>query len=58
VVVPGVDAHGAGARGGGADWGGAPNHPPSATRASAPRDPEGLAWHFGTYQPFEVGPTA
>jgi uncharacterized glyoxalase superfamily protein PhnB len=58
VAVPEVDGHYARAREAGAEIVRAPNDTDYGSREYGARDPEGLAWHFGTYQPFEVAPAA
>ncbi|MGH3051296.1 MAG: VOC family protein [Gaiellaceae bacterium] len=57
VVVEDVDAHCAVARDAGAEITRGPEDTDYGSREYGVRDPEGLAWHFGTYQPFEVSPT-
>ena len=57
VVVADVDEHCARARRAGAEIVREPNDTDYGSREYGARDPEGLAWHFGTYQPFEVDPT-
>lgn len=57
VVVPDVDGHCARAREAGAEIVREPSDTDYGSREYGARDPEGLAWHFGTYQPFEVPPT-
>jgi len=57
VVVADTDAHCARAREAGAEIVREPNDTDYGSREYGARDPEGLAWHFGTYQPFEVAPT-
>ena len=47
----------AGARGGRRDHARAERHRLRLAEYGA-RDPEGLAWHFGTYQPFAIPPTS
>ena len=56
VVVPQPDEHCARAREAGAEIVREPNDTDYGSREYGARDPEGLAWHFGTYQPFEVAP--
>ena len=56
VVVPDPDEHCARAREAGAEIVREPNDTDYGSREYGARDPEGLAWHFGTYQPFEVAP--
>ena len=58
VVVPDPDGHCARAREAGAEILREPNDTDYGSREYGARDPEGLAWHFGTYQPFEIAPTA
>jgi len=58
VVVPDPDAHRARAREADAEIVREPNDTDYGSREYSARDPEGLAWHFGTYQPFEVAPPA
>jgi uncharacterized glyoxalase superfamily protein PhnB len=58
VVVPDPDEHCSRAREAGAEIVREPNDTDYGSREYGARDPEGLAWHFGTYQPFEVEPTA
>jgi uncharacterized glyoxalase superfamily protein PhnB len=58
VVVPNLDEHCARAREAGAEILREPNDTDYGSREYGARDREGLAWHFGTYQPFEVAPTA
>jgi uncharacterized glyoxalase superfamily protein PhnB len=57
VVVPQPDQHCARAREAGAEIVREPNDTDYGSREYGARDPEGLAWHFGTYQPFTVAPT-
>jgi uncharacterized glyoxalase superfamily protein PhnB len=57
VVVPDPDGHCARARQAGAEIVREPNDTDYGSREYGARDPEGLAWHFGTYQPFAVEPT-
>ena len=54
VVVPDLDGHCARARQAGAEIMREPNDTDYGSREYGARDPEGLAWHFGTYQPYEV----
>jgi uncharacterized glyoxalase superfamily protein PhnB len=54
VVVPDPDAHCSRARRAGAEIVREPNDTDYDSREYGARDPEGLAWHFGTYQPFAV----
>jgi uncharacterized glyoxalase superfamily protein PhnB len=35
-----------------------PNDTDYGSREYGARDPEGLVWHFGTYQPFAIAPTS
>ena len=58
VVVPQLDEHCARAREADAEIVREPNDTDYGSREYGARDLEGLAWHFGTYQPFEVAPTA
>ena len=58
VVVEDPDAHCSRARAAGAEVVREPNDTDYGSREYGARDPEGLAWHFGTYQPFEVAPAA
>ena len=58
VVVPDLDEHCSRAREAGAEILREPNDTDYGSREYGARDGEGLAWHFGTYQPFEVAPTA
>jgi uncharacterized glyoxalase superfamily protein PhnB len=58
VVVPDPDEHCSRAREAGAEIVREPNDTDYGSREYGARDPEGLAWHFGTYQPFAVAPTA
>ncbi len=58
VVVPQPDEHCAQARAAGADIVREPNDTDYGSREYGARDPEGLVWHFGTYQPFAIAPTA
>ena len=58
VVVPQLDEHCARAREAGAEIMREPNDTDYGSREYGARDPEGLTWHFGTYQPFTVAPTA
>jgi len=58
VVVPDVDGHCSRARQAGAEIVREPNDTDYGSREYGARDPEGLAWHFGTYQPFAMAPTA
>ena len=58
VVVPDLDGHCARARDAGAEIVREPNDTDYGSREYGARDPEGLAWHFGTYQPFAIEPTA
>jgi uncharacterized glyoxalase superfamily protein PhnB len=57
VVVPDPDGHCSRARQAGAEIEREPNDTDYGSREYGARDPEGLAWHFGTYQPFEVAAT-
>lgn len=57
VVVPDLDDHCSRARLAGAEIVREPNDTDYGSREYGARDPEGLAWHFGTYQPYEVAPT-
>jgi uncharacterized glyoxalase superfamily protein PhnB len=57
VVVDDPDAHCARARAAGAEIVREPNDTDYGSREYGARDPEGLAWHFGTYQPFALPPT-
>jgi uncharacterized glyoxalase superfamily protein PhnB len=57
VVVDDPDAHCARAREAGAEIVREPNDTDYGSRDYGARDLEGLAWHFGTYQPFEAAPT-
>src|ERR1700749_2281746 len=57
VVVNDPDAHYARAREAGAEIVREPNDTDYGSREYGARDPEGLAWHFGTYQPFAVAST-
>jgi uncharacterized glyoxalase superfamily protein PhnB len=57
VVVPDPDEHCARAREAGAEIVREPNDTDYGSREYGARDLEGLAWHFGTYQPFAVEPT-
>jgi uncharacterized glyoxalase superfamily protein PhnB len=54
VVVEDVDAHCERARAAGAEITRAPEDTDYGSRDYSARDREGLAWHFGTYQPFAV----
>jgi uncharacterized glyoxalase superfamily protein PhnB len=56
VVVSDPDEHCGHARASGAEIVREPNDTDYGSREYGARDPEGLAWHFGTYQPFEVAP--
>ena len=58
VVVRDLDGHCSRARQAGAEIVREPNDTDYGSREYGARDPEGLAWHFGTYQPFEVAPPA
>ena len=58
VVVPDPDEHCSRARNAGAEIVREPNDTDYGSREYGARDPEGLAWHFGTYQPYEVTPAA
>lgn len=58
VVVPDPDGHCSRARQAGAEIVREPNDTDYGSREYGARDPEGLAWHFGTYQPFAIEPTA
>jgi uncharacterized glyoxalase superfamily protein PhnB len=58
VVVADPDEHCARAREAGAEIVREPNDTDYGSREYGARDPEGLAWHFGTYQPFTVEPTS
>jgi len=58
VVVSDVDGHCSRARQAGAEIVREPNDTDYGSREYGARDPEGLAWHFGTYQPFAVEPGA
>jgi uncharacterized glyoxalase superfamily protein PhnB len=58
VVVPDPDGHCSRARQAGAEIVREPNDTDYGSREYGARDPEGLAWHFGTYQPFAVEPAA
>jgi uncharacterized glyoxalase superfamily protein PhnB len=58
VVVSNPDEHCSRAREAGAEIVREPNDTDYGSREYGARDSEGLAWHFGTYQPFEVAPTA
>ena len=58
VVVPDPNAHCSRARQAGAEIVREPNDTDYGSREYGARDPEGLAWHFGTYQPFAVATTA
>jgi uncharacterized glyoxalase superfamily protein PhnB len=53
IVVDDVDAHAARARAGGAEIIREPYDTDYGSREYDARDPEGNAWHFGTYQPFD-----
>ena len=57
VVVPDLDEHCSRAREAGAEIMREPNGTDYGSREYGARDPEGLAWHFGTYQPFDVDAT-
>ena len=57
VVVSQPDEHCAQARAAGAEIVREPNDTDYGSREYGARDPEGLAWHFGTYQPFAIAPT-
>jgi uncharacterized glyoxalase superfamily protein PhnB len=52
VVVEDVDAHCERARAAGAEITRGPEDTDYGSREYGARDREGLAWHFGTYQPF------
>jgi uncharacterized glyoxalase superfamily protein PhnB len=54
VVVEDVDAHCERARAAGAEIFRGPDDTDYGSREYGARDPEGLTWHFGTYQPFAV----
>jgi uncharacterized glyoxalase superfamily protein PhnB len=56
VVVPDPDEHCVRAREAGAEIVREPNDTDYGSREYGARDPEGLAWHFGTSQPFEIAP--
>jgi len=58
VVVTDPDGHCAQARGAGAEIVRDLHDEPYGSREYGARDPEGNAWHFGTYQPFAYEPTA
>jgi uncharacterized glyoxalase superfamily protein PhnB len=58
VVVDDPDKHCAQAREAGAEILREPNDTDYGSREYGARDPEGLTWHFGTYQPFLIAPTA
>jgi len=58
VVVEDPDEHCSQAREAGAEIVREPNDTDYGSREYGARDPEGLAWHFGTYQPFEVASTS
>jgi uncharacterized glyoxalase superfamily protein PhnB len=52
VVVDDPDAHARQARAGGAELTREPHDTDYGSREYSTSDPEGNAWHFGTYQPF------
>jgi uncharacterized glyoxalase superfamily protein PhnB len=54
VVVDDLDAHCERARAAGAEIFRGPADTDYGSREYGARDPEGLTWHFGTYQPFAV----
>ena len=56
VVIGDPDTHCAQAREAGAEILREPNDTDYGAREYGARDPQGLTWHFGTYQPFEVTP--
>jgi uncharacterized glyoxalase superfamily protein PhnB len=56
IVVADPDAHCARAREAGAEIVRELNDTDYGSREYGARDPEGNAWHFGTYQPFAVDP--
>lgn len=58
VVVEDADAHHEQARSAGAQITRAPYDSDYGSREYSAQDPEGNAWHFGTYQPFEFDHTA
>lgn len=58
VVVSQPDEHCGQARAAGAEIVREPNDTDYGSREYGARDPEGLAWHFGTYQPFAIPPTS
>jgi uncharacterized glyoxalase superfamily protein PhnB len=53
VVVDDADAHAARARAAGAEITHELHDTDYGSRGYSARDPEGNAWHFGTYQPFD-----
>ena len=54
IVVDDLDAHCERARAAGAEIFRGPADTDYGSREYGARDPEGLTWHFGTYQPFAV----